>query len=136
MLLPDPPVTLTTIRPMVETIVTNLVNNAIRYNRDGGRVSVRLVDTGKLVRLAVEDEGIGIPADEQAQIFDEFYRTPTAREKSNLGTGLGLADRQEVRGGTGRDHRTGKHRGNQGSTFTVVLPREVQDESAESSLRT
>jgi signal transduction histidine kinase len=122
MVLPDPPVTLTTIRPMVETIVDNLVNNAVRYNRPGGRVSVRLADTGKLVRLVVEDEGIGIPAGEQSLIFDEFYRTNEAREKSNLGTGLGLAIVKkfatELGGALELDSEEGK-----GSTFTVVLPR-------------
>jgi signal transduction histidine kinase len=121
-LLPDPPVTLTTIRPMVETIVTNLVNNAIRYNREGGRVSVRLVDTGKLVRLVVEDEGIGISAEDRALIFDEFYRSSRAREKSNLGTGLGLPIVRkfvkELGGFIELDSVEG-----QGSTFTVVLPR-------------
>jgi signal transduction histidine kinase len=123
LVLPDPPVTLTTIRPMVETIVANLVNNAIRYNRSGGRVSVRLVDTGKLVRLVVEDDGIGIPAGEQALIFDEFYRTNDAREKSNLGTGLGLAIVKKFVGELGGSIELDSTIG-AGSTFTVVLPRQ------------
>ena len=123
LVLPDPPVTLTTIRPMVETIVTNLVNNAIRYNRPGGRVSVRLVDTGKLVRLVVEDEGIGIPAAEKSLIFDEFYRTELAREKSNLGTGLGLAIVKKFVGELGGSIELESTEGT-GSTFTVILPRE------------
>jgi signal transduction histidine kinase len=122
LVLPDPPVTLTTIQPMVETIVANLVNNAIRYNRPEGRVSVRLVDTGKLVRLVVEDEGIGIPTGDQSLVFDEFYRTDQAREKSNLGTGLGLAIVKkfvtELGGTVELDTEEGR-----GSTFTVVLPR-------------
>jgi len=120
--LPDPAVSLTTIRPMVETIVANLVNNAIRYNREGGRVSVRLVDTGKLVRLVVEDEGVGISAEEQTQVFDEFYRSAEAREKSDLGTGLGLAIVkkfvEELGGTIDLESDVGK-----GSTFIVVLPR-------------
>jgi signal transduction histidine kinase len=124
-LLPDPPVSLTTDRAMAETIVTNLVNNAIRYNREGGRVSVRLVDTGKRVRLVVEDEGIGVPADEQAKIFDEFYRAAEAREKSSLGTGLGLPIvkkfTEELGGAIELESVEGK-----GSTFTVVLPREAR----------
>jgi len=123
LVLPDPPVTLTTIRPMVETIVANLVNNAVRYNRPGGRVSVRLVDTGKLVRLVVEDDGIGIPAPEQTLIFDEFYRTEKAREKSNLGTGLGLAIVKKFVGELGGSLELDSTVG-QGSIFTVVLPRE------------
>ena len=121
-LLPDPPIILTTIRNMAETIVANLVNNSIRYNREGGRVSVRLVDTGKRVRLVVEDQGIGIAEEEQDLIFDEFYRSTEARETSTLGTGLGLAIVRkfvEELGGTIEvDSTVGR-----GSTFTVTLPR-------------
>jgi signal transduction histidine kinase len=121
-LLPDPPIILTTIKSMAETIVANLVNNSIRYNREGGRVSVRVVDTGKRVRLVVEDQGIGIAQEEQDLIFDEFYRSTAARETSNLGTGLGLAIVRkfvEELGGTIEvDSTVGR-----GSTFTVTLPR-------------
>jgi len=121
-LLPDPPIILTTIRTMAETVVANLVNNAIRYNRQGGRVSVRLVDTGKRVRLVVEDHGIGIEENEHGLIFEEFYRSTAARETSNLGTGLGLPIVRkfvEELGGTIEvDSKVGR-----GSTFTVTLPR-------------
>jgi len=121
-LLSDPPILLSTIRTMAETIVANLVNNAIRYSQDGGRVSVRVVDTGKRVRLVVEDEGIGIDENEQDLIFDEFYRSSAAREASNLGTGLGLPIVRkfvEELGGTIEvESRAGC-----GSTFTVTLPR-------------
>ena len=93
-----------------------------RYNREGGRVSVRLVDTGKRVRLVVEDEGIGIDDNEQGLIFDEFYRSNAARETSSLGTGLGLPIVRkfvEELGGTIEvDSRVDR-----GSTFTVTLPR-------------
>ncbi len=124
-LLPDPSVALTTIRSMVETIVTNLLTNAIRYNREGGRISVRLADTRKWIRLTVEDEGIGIPADEQAQVFDEFYRTSVAREKSSLGTGLGLPIVKKFAGELGGTIELESKEG-QGSTFTVVLPRKLR----------
>jgi signal transduction histidine kinase len=121
-LLPDPAVTLTTIRSMIETIVTNLVSNAIRYNREGGRVSVRLVDTGKLVRLVIEDEGIGISPEDRALIFDEFYRSSEAREKTNVGTGLGLPIVRKFVTELGGFLELESVEG-QGSTFTVVLPR-------------
>ena len=122
LLLSDPPILLTTIRNMAETIVANLVNNAIRYSREGGRVSVRVVNTGKRVRLVVEDEGIGIEESEQALIFDEFYRSAAAREASNLGTGLGLPIVRkfvEELGGTIEV----KSEVGRGSTFTMTLPR-------------
>ncbi len=122
LLLANPPIMLTTVRNMVETVVANLVNNAIRYSREAGRVSVRVVDTGKRVRLIVEDEGIGIEENEQGLIFDEFYRSTAAREASNLGTGLGLPIVRkfvEELGGTIEvDSRVGH-----GAVFTVTLPR-------------
>jgi len=121
-MLPEPPVIMMTNRGMAETIATNVVGNAVRYCREGGRVSVRLVDTGKLVRLVVEDDGIGIEPQDYERIFEEFYRSAAAQEVSNLGTGLGLAivkkyvtdlgGRVEVQSELGR-----------GATFTVVLPR-------------
>jgi signal transduction histidine kinase len=121
--LPDPRLSLTTVRSMMETIVTNLVSNGIRYNREGGRLSVRLVDTGKRVRLVVEDEGIGVPAEDRDKIFDEFYRTSEAREKSLLGTGLGLPIVKKFVEELGGVIELESAEG-QGSTFTVVLPRE------------
>lgn len=120
--LPDPAIILTTVGPMVETVVTNLVTNAIRYSHDGGRVSVRVVDTGKWVRLVVEDEGIGIPAADLDLVFEEFYRSSPAREKSNLGTGLGLPIVRKFVGELGGTIEVESEEG-RGATFTVTLPR-------------
>ena len=88
--LPPQPVMLETSPTAVEKIVLNLVSNAVRYNRDGGRLAVALRDLGGAVELAVADEGIGIPPEMQEKVFDEFYRTPEAKRVSALGTGLGL----------------------------------------------
>jgi len=121
-MLPEPPVIMTTNRSMAEAIASNLIGNALRYCREGGRVSVRLVDTGKLVRLVVEDDGIGIPPEDQERIFEEFYRTAAAQEVSDLGTGLGLAIvRKFVTDLGGRIDVQSEL--DQGATFTVVLPR-------------
>jgi len=76
--------------PAVAKILGNLVNNAIRYNRDGGPVIVTVAPHGDGARLEVADEGIGIAPDEQDRVFDEFYRTAAAQQRSSLGTGLGL----------------------------------------------
>lgn len=88
--LPDLPVIVTSSRSMLEKIMTNLVGNAVRYNRDGGRVTVRLEDHRDSVGIAVQDEGIGIEPDDRERIFEEFYRSRAAQEMTNLGTGLGL----------------------------------------------
>lgn len=70
-------------------LVSNLVSNAIRYNRDGGSVSVRLSRDGATARLAVDDTGIGIPAEDLPHVFERFYRADKSRTRG--GTGLGLA---------------------------------------------
>lgn len=76
---------------MMEELVYNLTDNAIRYNNKNGSVSVRVdTDDGKVV-LRVKDTGIGIPKEHQERIFERFYRVDKSRSKSTGGTGLGLA---------------------------------------------
>ncbi len=89
--LPADPVAMRLDADRLEKIVSNLVSNAIRYSDEGGRVTVTVAATLSGVQLKVADEGIGIPPADQKRIFEEFFRTPQAREISHLGTGLGLA---------------------------------------------
>lgn len=72
-------------------VFTNLVENAIKYNRDGGRVMVSLNADHKYFYVKIEDTGIGIPEEEQGLIFDRFYRVDKARSRETGGTGLGLS---------------------------------------------
>ena len=78
-------------KDMIRELIDNLVQNAIRYNKEGGHVEVfaGLVD-GK-PQLKVKDDGIGIPKDQQERIFERFYRVDKSRSKETGGTGLGLA---------------------------------------------
>jgi heavy metal sensor kinase len=102
-------------------LLLNLVDNAVKYSRPGGKVEIALARDGTMARLSVADQGIGIPADAQARIFNRFYRTDDARAHAKKGTGLGLSickwiaeahhGRIEVQGTVG-----------QGSKFTVILP--------------
>jgi signal transduction histidine kinase len=78
-------------REHIRQIWTNLISNAIRYTSEGGRVSVSMSVDGRMLRGSVEDTGIGISPEDQTKIFDEFYRTKTAKEMVSGGTGLGLA---------------------------------------------
>ena len=72
--------------------VTNLVENAIRYNREGGHVVVEQVSSHPgWVSLAVRDDGVGIPPAEQSRIFDRFYRIDRSRSRADGGSGLGLS---------------------------------------------
>lgn len=78
-------------REMLEELVMNLCDNAIRYNNKGGRVDVTVKPMGNQIYLCVEDNGIGIPKEHQERVFERFYRVDKSRSKSTGGTGLGLA---------------------------------------------
>jgi signal transduction histidine kinase len=72
--------------------LTNLVENAIRYNRDGGRVSIDGAPAPEgHVAVSVTDDGIGIPPDALAHVFDRFYRVDKSRSRAEGGSGLGLS---------------------------------------------
>ena len=75
------------VRTLLSELVYNLLDNAIRYNRDNGTVSIRTADR----TLSVRDTGIGIPKHHQNRIFERFYRVDKSRSKATGGTGLGLA---------------------------------------------
>jgi two-component system NtrC family sensor kinase len=101
-------------------VIANLVDNAIKYTAEGGQVQVDAFARDGQIVLRVSDTGIGIATPDQAHIFDKFYRTRDASDKSS-GSGLGLAIvRSVVEGHGGRvwvESRAGS-----GSVFTVVLP--------------
>ena len=71
--------------------ISNLVENAIKYNQDNGWVHVSLNADHKLFYIKVEDSGIGIPEEDQAHIFERFYRVDKSHSREIGGTGLGLA---------------------------------------------
>ncbi|GAX06797.1 two-component system sensor histidine kinase [Secundilactobacillus pentosiphilus] len=108
-------------RKVVE-IIKNLVSNAIKYNRDNGSVTVDYEATEQEWKLKVTDTGIGIAQNEQARIFERFYRVDTSRTKQVVnGTGLGLAIVMELvqslQGQISVDSQRGV-----GSTFSVTFP--------------
>ena len=72
-------------------VMTNLVDNAIKYNREGGSGTVRIERINRTIRVTVQDTGIGIPIEAQARIFERFYRVDKDRSRAVGGTGLGLA---------------------------------------------
>lgn len=78
-------------RQMMEELLYNLCDNAIRYNNKDGSVHVRVYSEQGATVLEVADTGIGIPAEHQTRIFERFYRVDKSRSKSTGGTGLGLA---------------------------------------------
>ena len=112
----------------VRQIITNLVDNAFKYTPDGGEITVSLTDQGETVALTVTDNGVGIPEEDQAHIFDRFYRVDKARSRATGGTGLGLAIvRQMVT--MHRGEITVTSTPGEGSAFTVTLPKRREEDA-------
>ncbi|MCM1233446.1 MAG: ATP-binding protein [Ruminococcus flavefaciens] len=78
-------------KELAQELTYNLIENAIRYNKPDGRVTVKVQKEGTQIILSVEDTGIGIPPEHQERIFERFYRVDKSRSKELGGTGLGLA---------------------------------------------
>jgi signal transduction histidine kinase len=106
----------------LEQVFYNLVHNAIKYSPNGGRLDVRLWTDAEAVFVSVRDEGIGIPKEDQARIFENFFRSPNADAARISGLGIGLFVVHEVitmhDGSIEVDSKPG-----QGTSFTVRLPR-------------
>jgi len=102
-------------------VLVNLVDNAIKYSPDGGRVQVKLEPNGRHMRIAVSDDGLGVPRNEQSRIFEKFYRLDPDMTRGIGGTGLGLyICRELVRRVEGRIWVDSE--GDNGSTFLVEIP--------------
>lgn len=113
-------ITLNGVRRYIYEIIYNLCDNAIRYNKEGGKVDIAIKKRGKSTVITVADTGIGIPAEHQARVFERFYRVDKSHSKETGGTGLGLSIVKHAvayHGGTLRlDSTLGK-----GTTVTVVF---------------
>lgn len=111
---------------LLSGIVYNLVENAIKYNKPEGTVTVSVVPEGESVVLRVADTGVGIPPEDRDRIFERFYRVDKSRSKEVGGTGLGLSIVKHA----AAIHRAGirvESTPGVGSVFTVTFPREVQE---------
>ena len=102
-------------------VIDNILNNAIKYSPDGGRIKVGMRTTDAQLIISISDEGLGIPKKDLPRIFDRFYRVDKARSRAQGGTGLGLAIAKEII----KQHKGfiwAKSEYGKGSTFTIVLP--------------
>jgi signal transduction histidine kinase len=108
-------------REKVRQVLVNLVENAIKYSPDGGRVEVAVEPHDDAVLFSVRDEGLGIPADEQGRIFEKFYRLDPHMTRGVGGTGLGLYICNELVGRMG-GHIWVESTPGQGSSFLFQLP--------------
>lgn len=110
---------------LLHSIVYNLCDNAIKYNRPGGRVDVNVAPEGEKVVLRVSDTGVGIPKNSIDRIFERFYRVDKSRSKAVGGTGLGLSIVKHAALIEKADVRVESEPG-EGSTFTVTFPANAQ----------
>ena len=102
-------------------VIDNILNNAIKYSPDGGKITVSMKTTDDQMILSISDQGLGIPKQDLPKIFDRFYRVDKARSRAQGGTGLGLAIAKEII----KQHKGfiwAKSEYGKGSTFTIVLP--------------
>lgn len=113
---------------MIAIAITNLLDNAIRYSPEGGRVVLGVEVEDDLVRIKVVDSGIGIAEGELDRIFERFYRVDPARSRGTGGTGLGLSIVKHIASDHGGTVTVWSRRG-RGSTFTLVLPEAATEDS-------
>jgi signal transduction histidine kinase len=107
---------------LLRQVLVNLVENALKYSPDGGRIELKVGTAPDSVRIAISDEGLGIPPSEQEQIFEKFYRLDAEMTRGVGGSGLGLYISREIV--TQMDGTlTVSSEPGEGSTFTVTLPR-------------
>jgi two-component system phosphate regulon sensor histidine kinase PhoR len=108
-------------RRRLEQMLTNLVDNAVKFNREGGSVAIRHEPNGA-DSILVADTGEGIPPEHLARLFERFYRVDKARSREMGGTGLGLAIVKHLARAHGGEV-TVRSKPGQGSTFVIQLPK-------------
>jgi signal transduction histidine kinase/DNA-binding response OmpR family regulator len=128
---PDSPPIISTDRQRLEQILKNLVSNAIKFT-EKGQVALEIArTTGRRVSFAVSDTGVGIPAEEQATVFEAFRQVDGTAHRKQGGTGLGLSiSRELARLLGGEIHLTSEE--GQGSTFTLIIPEKLDANAAQS----
>jgi signal transduction histidine kinase len=109
---------------MLKRMLLNLLDNAVKYTPRGGNVTIAMTTQNGDARIIVSDTGIGIPAADQARIFDRFYRVDKARSRALGGAGLGLSIARWIVAGHGGSLSVESVVG-RGSSFTVELPLKI-----------
>ena len=103
-------------------VVSNLMSNAVKYTGEGGHIRLVIGEQRDCGTLTVEDDGIGIPGEEQPLIFERFYRTDRSRSRKTGGVGIGLTIARAIVRAHGGEISV-ESREQEGSRFTVRLPK-------------
>jgi two-component system, OmpR family, phosphate regulon sensor histidine kinase PhoR len=115
------PIVMTANTQQIRELISNLITNAIKYNKPGGTVDITVTSESKVIIITVADTGVGIPEDSKQRIFERFYRVEKGRSKKVGGTGLGLSIVKHI-----VNYYDGsievESKLNQGSKFTIRLP--------------
>lgn len=112
-------------KKMIQTLVSNLVNNAIKYNKENGQVLISVAQTDSNLILKVQDNGIGIAKEHQSRLFERFYKVDTSRTYTNeSSTGLGLAIVKKIAVIHGGKISVKSEPG-KGTEFKVVFPKRI-----------
>jgi histidine kinase len=106
-------------------ILVNMLGNAIRYTPDAGCITITVTQSKHTVQVEVSDDGIGIPADALPYIFERFFRVDRSRARSSGGSGIGLTISRHLAWAMGGELEAASDGRDQGSTFTLTLPRSV-----------
>ena len=119
--IPDDPVEIFADRDKIEQVFQNILSNANKYTPEDGKIIVQLECADKMVKIAFQDEGIGIPKEDLPRIFERFYRVDKTRSREMGGTGLGLSIAHEIvkahNGNITIDSEPG-----QGTCVTIQIP--------------
>ena len=115
-------------RALFHQAIYNLVENAIKYTSEGGQVSVRVRTSAKDLVFEIQDNGIGIAAEDMARLFEKFYRGKAREARTRVGTGLGLAIVRSIAERHGGRVWVESEEG-KGSTFYLQIPIERSKES-------
>ena len=105
----------------IDIILNNLISNAVKYNTEGGKVTIRLEQQDSVAKIVIMDTGIGMNPEEVSQLFKEFVRIKNVKTKDITGSGLGLAIVRKLIE-LYKGHIDVESLPDRGSTFTVTLP--------------
>ena len=109
-------------RQNMETVITNLVSNGVKYNREGGRITIGARNRGEFIEITVADNGVGIDKENLSRIFDKFFRIRSDYTRKVVGSGIGLPlVKAIVEAHFGTISVASEME--KGTTFTVLLPR-------------